>query len=99
MHKRLKIIHVQIRDIIIGNQKGIVHAFFTFWNISYWDASYVQDVKQTCIKGLTRLASCSTDATDAESTETIAKTLLCLAKGLLAVPCDFFLWPKPLEDC
>jgi hypothetical protein len=90
MHKRLKVIHVQIRDIIFGNQKGIVHAFFTFWNISYWDASYVQDVKQTCIKGLTRLASCSTDATDAESTETIAKTLLCLAKGLLAVPCDFF---------
>ncbi|CAM6064513.1 unnamed protein product [Sphagnum tenellum] len=73
--------NILIRDLIFENQKGIVPAFFTFWNISHWNASYVQDAKQTCVKGLTRLASCSTEATDTESNETIAKTLLCLAKG------------------
>jgi hypothetical protein len=82
---------VQIRDLIFENQKGIVPAFFTFWNISHWDASYVQDAKQTCVKGLTRLASCSTEATDTESNETIAKTLLCLARGQFAVPLWFLL--------
>ncbi|CAM6018234.1 unnamed protein product [Sphagnum balticum] len=73
--------NILIRDLICENQKGILPAFFTFWNISHWDPSYVQDAKQTCVKGLTRLASCSTEATDTESNETIAKTLLCLARG------------------
>ncbi|KAH9549806.1 hypothetical protein CY35_10G038900 [Sphagnum magellanicum] len=73
----------EIRDLILENQKGIVPAFFTFWNISHWKASYVQDAKQICVKGLTQLASCSTEATDTESNETIAKTLLCLARAVV----------------
>ncbi|CAM6064514.1 unnamed protein product [Sphagnum tenellum] len=59
-----------------------------FRNIGHADASNVKDAKQTCIKGLPQLASCSTDATDAKSNETTAKSLLHLAKGLLAVSSD-----------
>jgi hypothetical protein len=66
----------------------IVPAFSAFPNIGHRDASYVQDAKQTCIKGLPQLASCSTDATDAKSNETTAKSLLHLAKGILAVSSD-----------
>jgi hypothetical protein len=66
----------------------IVPAFSAFQNIGHGDASYVKDAKQTCIKGLPRLASCSTDATDAKSNEITAKSLPHRAKGLLAVSSD-----------